>query len=109
MEPSFVLRTETVARPLAAEPVATATVARTATAASRARRRDRALIGGPPGLVACLPGGRRRAGPIRWRRVGIACGNGDRRENDEGRPTRDALRKGTAAVEASYFSSTLPP
>src|SRR3954447_1639146 len=44
MVPSFVLRTETVARPLAAEPVATATVATTATAASMARRKDRALM-----------------------------------------------------------------
>src|SRR4051794_25765402 len=95
MEPSFVLRTETVARPLAAEPVATATVARTATAASRARRRHRALIGGPPGLVTCLPGGRRRAGPIRWRRVGIACGKtgGRRGETTKGAPNGDALRK----------------
>src|SRR4051794_20335574 len=94
MEPSFVLRTETVARPLAAEPVATATVARTATAASRARRRDRALIGGPPGLVACLPGGRRRAGPIRWRRVGSRVGKRrPPRRNDEGRPTGTPFAK----------------
>src|SRR3954471_24182249 len=54
--PSFVLRTETVAWPLAAEPVATATVATTATAASRARRRDRALMEDLPWVVCVSPG-----------------------------------------------------
>src|SRR4051794_4788301 len=57
MVPSFVLRTETVARPLAAEPVETATVATTATAASRARRRDRALMEDLP-WVGCVSTGR---------------------------------------------------
>src|SRR3954452_8482729 len=42
------------------------------------------------GWGACLPRGRRRGAAIRWRRVGIACGN------DEGRPdSGDALRTST--------------
>src|SRR3954471_1607883 len=96
--PSFVLRTETVARPLAAEPVATATVATTATAASRARRRDRALMEDLP-WVGCVSTGRtpaRAQNPLAggWAWVGLGCGNGGPRGvtagdaplNDEGRP-----------------------
>src|SRR3954462_13360367 len=107
MVPSFVLRTERVARRLAAEPVATATVARTATAASRARRRDRALIGGPPGL-GCVSSGRtpaRRADPLasRWERVW--AGRPPRRTT-KGAPTRPPLATALPRVGASYFSST---
>src|SRR3954452_7740228 len=89
--PSFVLRTETVAWPLAAEPVATATVATTAIAASRARRADRALMEDLPWLGWGVPpedaGAEERS---------IGGGLRSRVATTKGAPVRDAPRDDVA-------------